>query len=405
MSLAVFTSRISLFITILVYVLFNNSITAKQVFLATAFYNLLQQSMITAFSYAITQISEANVSIQRVNKFLLYDEITEPSEINGNCDCNSEDAIIIDNGFAKWNRLLNDNTLINLNLNIKHGSLVAIVGPVGSGKSSLLHAILKELPLTEGRLLINGKISYAAQEPWLFSGTVRQNILFNNELDKLRYKKVVNNCALLHDFTYLPYADYTSTGDRGILLSGGQRARINLARAIYKIADIYLLDDPFSAVDVSIGKQIFNNCILNYLKGKTVILVTHQLQYLKQADHIIVLENGSIKKEGSFIELKAKGIDFVRLLNHDVVNSEEKYTKSLNTMRNVSIGSIISLDEIVGDMPEIQEESTTHGSVSMCVYKSYLFAGTKWYFGFAVLLLFVLTQIAVSSGDYFVAYW
>lgn len=141
------------------------------------------------------------------------------------------------------------------------GQLLAVIGPVGSGKSSLLQVILQELPLIEGNLTVNGKISYASQEPWLFAGSVRQNILFGLPMDRVKYKTVIKKCALERDFRLLPYGDKTIVGDRGVSLSGGQRARINLARAVYKEADIYLLDDPLSAVDTHVGKELFEQCI------------------------------------------------------------------------------------------------------------------------------------------------
>lgn len=139
---------------------------------------------------------------------------------------------------------------------------------------------------------VTGEISYASQEPWLFAGTVRQNILFGLPMDKQRYNTVVKKCALERDFSLLPYGDKTIVGDRGVSLSGGQRARINLARAVYKQADIYLLDDPLSAVDTHVGKQLFKQCITGYLKHKAVILVTHQIQHLQEANNILYLEDG-----------------------------------------------------------------------------------------------------------------
>lgn len=173
-----------------------------------------------------------------------------------------------------------------------------MLGPVGSGKTSLLHSMLQELPLSSGSLKINGEISYASQEPWLFAGSVRQNILFGLPMDKDRYKTVVKKCALQRDFSLLPYGDKTIVGDRGVSLSGGQRARINLARAVYKQADIYLLDDPLSAVDTHVGKQLFDDCINGYLRNKTVILITHQLQYLKDAANIVLIDDGIQKASG-----------------------------------------------------------------------------------------------------------
>ncbi|XP_018360600.1 PREDICTED: probable multidrug resistance-associated protein lethal(2)03659, partial [Trachymyrmex cornetzi] len=144
---------------------------------------------------------------------------------------------------------------------------------------------------------INGKIAYASQEPWLFAGSVRQNILFGRNMEQVRYNHVIEVCQLKRDFSLLPYGDKTIIGERGISLSGGQRARINLARAVYADADIYLMDDPLSAVDAHVGKCMFEKCINKYLGNKTRI-VTHQLQYLHNVDRIIVLKNGTIQAEG-----------------------------------------------------------------------------------------------------------
>lgn len=138
---------------------------------------------------------------------------------------------------------------------------------------------------------INGTISYASQEPWVFAATVRQNILFGAKYEKSRYQEVVRVCALVKDFEQFPNGDLSIVGDRGASLSGGQKARINLARAVYRDTDIYLLDDPLSAVDIHVSKQLYEDCICGYLRNKTRILVTHQVHYLKNADQIVILKN------------------------------------------------------------------------------------------------------------------
>lgn len=206
-------------------------------------------------------------------------------------------------------------TICDLSMSIPSGKLCALVGPVGSGKSSLLNVLLRELPLGAGSVSLlqynDGKfreieakrgyitdnpdfsISYASQDPWLFGGTVRENILFGQPYEKIRYQEIAKVCALLRDFKQFPDGDMTIVGERGAALSGGQRARINLARAIYRQADLYLLDDPLSAVDARVGRHLFKNCILDYLHDKTRILVTHQLQFLKQADTIVMMERVS----------------------------------------------------------------------------------------------------------------
>lgn len=152
---------------------------------------------------------------------------------------------------AKWNLEYEEKTLEDINLNIEKGKLYAVIGMVGSGKSSLLSAILGEMYVAKGQVKVNGKISYASQEAWVFGSTVRQNILFGQSFDRQRYHKVVKACALLRDFKQLPQGDQTVVGERGSSLSGGQKARISLARSLYRQSDIYLLDDPLSAVSNS----------------------------------------------------------------------------------------------------------------------------------------------------------
>lgn len=151
------------------------------------------------------------------------------------------------------------------------------------------------MEVVSGTIEINGTLSYASQEPWVFAATIRQNILFGAEYEKKRYNDVVRACDLEKDFKQFANGDQTIVGDRGASLSGGQKARINLARAVYRDVDIYLLDDPLSAVDIHVSKHLFDECINGYLVNKTRILVTHQVHHLKDADHILILNNVSLK--------------------------------------------------------------------------------------------------------------
>jgi ATP-binding cassette subfamily C (CFTR/MRP) protein 4 len=204
------------------------------------------------FSHAVEFFAEALVSVRRLEKFMKYQEV-------GGKDANSIEPINhqkqstaclhMKNVKAKWNSHSSDYTLDDVTLEVKPGTIALVTGLVGSGKSSLLQVILGELPIESGELVVNGKVSYASQEPWIFSGSVRQNILFGTPMDSARYETVLMKCALVRDFELWPGGDRTIVGERGVMLSGGQKARISLARAIYREADIYLLDDPLSAVD------------------------------------------------------------------------------------------------------------------------------------------------------------
>ncbi|KAJ9590290.1 hypothetical protein L9F63_027871, partial [Diploptera punctata] len=237
-------------------------------------------------------------------------------------------GIKVINVTAKWSEDLNENALTDVRLDVKPGGLAAVIGPVGSGKTSLLLAILKELPLISGSILVGGTISYASQEAWLFTGSVRQNILFGQPMDRERYWKVVRVCALERDFELLPHGDKTIVGDRGITLSGGQRARINLARAVYKEADLYILDDPLSAVDTHVGRHLFDDCISDFLHNKTRLLVTHQLQYLQTVDNILILNNGAVEATGTYQELRELDIEFAKQLHLEDEDMELQATVS-----------------------------------------------------------------------------
>ena len=216
----------------------------------------------------------------------MLDEINS-NQVNNKTDEPSQ--VVMNNVTAKWSSS-DFNGLNDISFTISPGQLMAIVGPVGAGKSSLLNVILGELPVINGSCQVTGRIAYASQEPWIFSGTIRENILCGLPFDAKRYKKVIKVCALERDFTLFNNEDNTLVGERGISLSGGQKARINLARALYIDADIYLLDDPLSAVDAHVGRHLFDLAINSFLHDKLRILVTHQLQYLKDVDQILIIE-------------------------------------------------------------------------------------------------------------------
>ena len=175
-------------------------------------------------------------------------------------------------------------------------------------------SLLKELPLEVGKIKLHGTMCYASQDAWSFNDSVRNNILFDMDYDEARYRKVIDVCALERDIHLMPFGDRTLIGEKGVMLSGGQKARINLARAIYRNADICLLDDPLSAVDTTVAEHILERCILEHLRYKICILVTHQIQFIEKATKILVLNDGQCLAYGSFNKLQQLGIDFMSLL-------------------------------------------------------------------------------------------
>lgn len=229
---------------------------------------------------------------------------------------------MIENGNFSWGE--EEKVLRDINVNISKGSLVAVVGTVGSGKSSLISAFLGEMIKISGRVNTCGSISYVTQQAWIQNATLQDNILFGHKMDKDTYNEIVNACALRPDLEMLPGGDQTEIGEKGINLSGGQKQRVSLARAVYCDNDIYFLDDPLSAVDTHVGKHIFQEVIgpTGLLKKKTRVLVTHSITYLPDVDYIIVIKDGEISESGSYKSLLDKKGAFSEFISQHANDSD-----------------------------------------------------------------------------------
>ncbi|KAM8706128.1 hypothetical protein ACLKA7_010417 [Drosophila subpalustris] len=421
-------SRSFTFASLVGFVLLGNILTAGEAFVITAYFSLLQRTVTSFFPLSISQLAELFVAIRRLETFLLREEtqICDNHKMQPKLGIKKETLVEFSQFHAKWSTEATGYTLDNIILKLERGQLVAVIGPVGAGKSSLIQSILGELPPDKGSLKVNGRFSYAAQEPWLFTGTVRENILFGLTLDKHRYRTVVKKCALERDFDLLPQGDKTIVGERGASLSGGQKARISLARAVYRRADTYLLDDPLSAVDTHVGRHLFDQCMKGYLRSDLVILVTHQLQFLEQADLIVIMDKGKISAMGTYATMKSSGLDFAQLLSdpnikeHTVDEIESDAGDALDlhnaalqrlrvgmssrqTSRTDSVTSLSSKAESF--VQETTQESRVKGKIGLNLYVEYLTAGSSW-FSISLLVFFYLsTQIVSSTADIFLAYW
>lgn len=255
----------SVFVTLILYVYMGNSITAQKAFVTIAYFNYVNRHLVYFWPMAIISLCDGWISLRRVESFLT--QKTSTKENVNETTISLSMAITLKNASAYWNKEnQKPKGITSLTMKINPKELTAIVGHVGSGKSTLLEVILKELPLAEGSLEVGGTISYASQQAWIFEGSIKNNIIFIEDYDENRYRKVLNVCTLEEDLEQLPHGDETIVGERGISLSGGQKARINLARAVYKNADIYLLDDILSAVDAVVGQNLFQKCIQEFLK-------------------------------------------------------------------------------------------------------------------------------------------
>ncbi|XP_052283970.1 multidrug resistance-associated protein 1-like isoform X2 [Dreissena polymorpha] len=262
------------------------------------------------------------VSVARIQAYLNKADI-DTSNVTHLSD--SKNAVSIMDGTFLWDKEIGP-ALKRINLQIPKGSLVAIVGSVGSGKSSLVSAMLGEMEKVGGTVNVDGSTAYVAQQAWIQNASVKNNILFGNDFQESRYDNVVEACALKADIDMLPAGDLTEIGEKGINLSGGQKQRVSLARAVYFDSDIYILDDPLSAVDANVGKHIFEHVIgkNGVLKDKTRVLVTHGIHWLPHVDTIVVVTNGEISETGSYEALLGHDGAFSKFLKTYLIEHQEE---------------------------------------------------------------------------------
>ncbi|XP_072168419.1 multidrug resistance-associated protein 1-like [Diadema setosum] len=316
--------------TFAVYVVSDeeNVLDAEKAFVSIALFNILRFPL-SIMPNLISNIVQVSVSLKRLDKFLKSEELDPQNVDHFNMPGHS---ITIDSGQFTWDRE-EKTTLTDITLDIKKGSLVAVVGQVGCGKSSLLSAILGEMERLDGKVFVEGSVSYVPQQAWIQNATVRSNILFAQGMQVTKYKHVIQACALARDLEVLPGGDMTEIGEKGINLSGGQKQRVSLARAVYTNNDLYLLDDPLSAVDAHVAKHIFEHVIgpQGLLKNKTRILVTHGISFLPQVDQIVVMVDGSISEVGSYQDLLDQNgafAEFLRNYSQDVDDEEDDDVES-----------------------------------------------------------------------------
>lgn len=252
-------------------------------------------------------------------------------------------------------------TLRNVNISIKQGELVAIVGSVGSGKSSLLSCILGELIPIDGSVFIQGDIAYCDQRPWILNDNVQNNILFGKEYVESKFDEAIYASCLEDDITILPGGLQTQIGEKGINLSGGQKARVALARAVYRDADIYLLDDPLSAVDAHVAQFIFHECICNALKSKTRLLVTHHVHILPHVDKVVLLEDGAVAFFGTYEELRQRGVDIEKIAKKAAAEEGQEGKKKKKGAKGVSDSD--EDDENAASKPGDESKKTDNGEV------------------------------------------
>eukprot|EP01084_Bolivina_argentea_P028756 53396_1 len=337
------------------YTAAGHDLDAEKAFTSIALFNLLNFPL-SALPMVILAFVEAYVSFGRVTKFLCMNELdpdvieyndieynayVKPIQIPKNIHENEEEkdntdieeygqsVITLNNATFTWDDEKNQIALKDINVNFIQNTITMVIGETGSGKSALLRSILGELTKESGHIVYRKdiKVAYSSQVPWIQNATVRKNILFGSEFDQKRYDEIIEACALSHDLEVLSGGDQTEIGEKGINLSGGQKSRISLARAVYSNSDIYIFDDPLSAVDSHVASHIFNECFIGLLKDKTIILATHAVSFLKYAHNILVMEatdiNGAtISMQGKLQKLMDANVNLTKFIIHK--NDEKK---------------------------------------------------------------------------------
>ncbi|KAF9578866.1 hypothetical protein BGW38_005130, partial [Lunasporangiospora selenospora] len=469
-------------LSFVLYAATGNELKPEIIFPAIAYFTILRTPLMVLPS-AYTLTVDAYVAIKRIEEFLLSEE----SKPLPPPDTNHPDALTMKNASFVWEQLrgASSDTLVptassgtdektgdestptssldisedgvlpylsRLNLSIPRGSLVAVVGPVGSGKSSLLQAMVGNMTLSSGRVIRGASMSYASQTAWIQNSTVRDNILFDTPYDETRYRRVLRACCLEADLRLLPAGDKTEIGERGVNLSGGQKARLSLARSVYFDAGMVIMDDPLSAVDAHVGKRLWQDCIMTELRERTRVIATQQLHVLPDVDYVIYMQNGKIAEEGTYKELIAKDGQFCALMaqyggvhaeeEQDVAEEEEQKEendeiisdgtpiKSMGREPFVALSSSQTVplpqhsDEKKADIYEnessgkdekpvegetaqqklMSDEERESGAVKGSVYSGYL-KSSGWMVWFGVLSFFFLQQAANVLGNQWISWW
>ncbi|XP_024968752.1 ABC transporter C family member 5-like [Cynara cardunculus var. scolymus] len=420
--------------------LIGRQLTAGGVLSALATFRILQEPL-RNFPDLVSMMAQTKVSLDRITGFLQEEELQEDATIVLQRGV-SNVAIEVKDGEFRWDPSVPRPTLSGIEVKVNRGMRVAVCGGVGSGKSSFLSCILGEIPKVSGEVKICGSAAYVSQSSWIQSGNIEENILFGNPKDKAKYKNVLHACSLKRDLELFSHGDQTIIGDRGINLSGGQKQRVQLARALYQDADIYLLDDPFSAVDAHTGSELFTEYILTALATKTVVYVTHQIEFLPAADLILVLKEGQIIQAGKYDDLLQAGTDFNTLVsahqeaieamdiyNHSSEESDENdpLDRPIHMGKKCeSVGS--SMDRMAKVPTEgpsrsdlkaikekkkakrsrkkqlVQEEERERGKISMKIYFSYMAAAYKGLLVPLIIIAQTLFQVLQIASNWWMAW-
>ncbi|KAF2088727.1 P-loop containing nucleoside triphosphate hydrolase protein [Saccharata proteae CBS 121410] len=426
-SLPIFASMMSF----IVYSVTNHSLTPDRIFSSLSLFNALRVPF-NLLPVVIGQVTDAWSSMNRIQQFLLAEE--QQDDIVW--DDQAEYGITVDHADFVWEKTAGkdsehvDDTaseitaysspeqnakgqdqpfsLHDIHMSIRRNELLAVIGTVGSGKSSLLSALAGEMRKTKGQITMGATRALCPQYAWIQNATLKDNILFGKDMDRQWYEQVVYACALQPDLEMLPEGEETEIGERGINVSGGQKQRLNIARAIYSNSDIILMDDPLSAVDAHVGRHMFDKAICGLLANKCRILATHQLHVLSQCDRILWLDDGNVKALDTFSGLYNNYPEFRDMLASTAQEDRQDEKEEVEEAPQPSVPTAAApkpnLEEPrAGAL--MQEEEKAGGSVSWSVYTSYVRASGSLLYGIVPMVLLVVAQGANTLTSLWLSYW
>ncbi|KAJ7728028.1 multidrug resistance-associated ABC transporter [Mycena olivaceomarginata] len=459
-ALVALTPVLATVLSFITYALTGHDLNVAIIFSSLQLFNIIQAPL-TLLPIVLSALADAIVAFGRIGAFLTAEELPEPYLI----DADRKDAVDVDGASFTWELAVAEPQgkseveptsktkrkakgkeeekeeketgtelpttttattekapmegttptpheeekpfeLRNLKFSVPKAAFVAIVGKVGSGKSSILQGLIGEMRRTAGRVVFGGTMAYVPQTAWIRNATLRQNIVFGQEEDEEKFRQIIRACNLEHDLEVLPHGEETEIGERGINLSGGQKARISLARAAYASTDIVLLDDPLSAVDSYVGKAILEDCILHGpLADRTRILVTHALHVLDKTDYIYVMDNGIIKEQGTYETLMKEGVVFSQLMEE--YGNLDHAPEHASTGKGVKAAMVAHEEKTAETAPALMQiEERNTGAVTFETYGKYLkHAGTLVWAPIILLLLVFFKLLKAIGNSLFLGFW
>ncbi|XP_057667029.1 probable multidrug resistance-associated protein lethal(2)03659 isoform X1 [Diorhabda carinulata] len=389
-------SKFAFYAMIMTYIYLYQNMTASDVFYIMRIFGTLRFTVSLSFSLGFTRLGELRASLQRLKNVLEFEEL--PDFI----DKRDDDPQI---DFRSATVILHNKEILkDINLKLSKG-LNIITGQLGCGKSSLIKAALRDYPVEDGgEVRVRGRMSYASQDPWLFPSSIKQNILFGEKYNEERYRQVISACALAYDFEILEKGDETIVADRGMNLSKGQQARVNLARAVYQDSDIYLIDDALTALDTRVQEHIFTNCIQGLLQDKCIVLVTHNSHHIKLADNIVILKDGKVVSQTDQTNIARELME--------AFETVDSHTKENIDMKSGSKEDPVDEKSklLKGPKPQLRRRQVYHevkksGKVDFGLYIEYVKMGGGIFIGILLLLTFAGSTFVDSASQKILTNW